>query len=103
MENNNPSRVSIKFCGGCNPRIDRGRLAYEIGKRLIPDGYELVYNSLDASFVVFLSGCNANCALPKTETEMPHVVVAANTVDSLAVDEKELAGRIIEQVRKHFD
>ena len=27
-----PATLGIQFCGGCNPRIDRGRIALELSR-----------------------------------------------------------------------
>ena len=54
--------VGIKFCGGCNPRIDRVGVAEAIKKRLIELGITVVYNNSDADFIVYLSGCSSSCA-----------------------------------------
>jgi len=35
--------ICIKYCGGCNPRIDRAKLALEIEKLLTPE-YSLTTN-----------------------------------------------------------
>lgn len=53
--------VNIWFCGGCNPRYDRGDFA----RRLIQNYPELqfVYNAVqDTDVVILLCGCSAACA-----------------------------------------
>ena len=40
--------VGIQFCGGCNPRIDRGRIALELQQALEGMGHRVVFNSPDA-------------------------------------------------------
>ena len=94
--------VSIIFCGGCNPRIDRGRIASEIGAVLGGYGYQVSFNRRDAAFLIYLSGCLANCAHRYSQACRPGVVVAAATVDAMATDETELVGDIVEKVRNYF-
>jgi hypothetical protein len=42
--------VSIIFCGGCNPGIDRGSLAAELARRLAAMDCRLSYNDRTATF-----------------------------------------------------
>ena len=58
-----------------------------------------MFNQPGSDFVVYLSGCTANCARRYDAGEVPHVVVAAETVDAEPVDEaaiaREVAGRAL--------
>lgn len=91
--------VSIKFCGGCNPRIDRARIAGEVRDNLTAYGCGVVFNRLEADVVVYLSGCTAGCACRSCDSHKPGVVVAANTVDAQPVDEAELGSLISQKAR----
>ncbi len=54
--------VNIQFCGGCNPRYDRGALAGRIREEF-PD-FEYQYNAKDnTDAVLILCGCSAACAV----------------------------------------
>ena len=97
-------QISIKFCGGCNPKIDRGRIAEEVQSMLSPTEFSVCYNRLDVDFVVYLSGCQSNCAQRYNPTEEAGVaIVAGATVDSLGIEEKELAAEIAKRVRDFFE
>ena len=89
-----PMTAGIRFCGGCNPRIDRGQIALELQKALVGMGFGVVFNSPDADFVVFLSGCLSGCAFKYNPNDPPYVTVAAATVDGVEV----AAGRIVPEV-----
>lgn len=82
--------VSIKFCGGCNPRIDRGKIAGELKKRFEKLGMTVVWNKLDADFIVFLSGCTTSCACRWVLPDVPSVVIAATTVNHREVAEEDI-------------
>lgn len=99
----NNRRISIVFCGGCNPRIDRGKVALQIQDILVARGYQVSYNSFDVDFVIYMSGCTANCALKYNLNSLPAVIVAAATVDVVAIDEGKLAKEIIMKVRNYFE
>jgi len=87
--------VGIQFCGGCNPRIDRGRIAQELQKSLVGMGFDVVFNSPDADFVVFLSGCLSGCAFKHNPKDPPYVTVAAATVDGVEVAEDRIVPEVL--------
>ena len=95
--------VNIKFCGGCNPRIDRVKIAEEIKNYLQLRGADVVYNKLEADFIVFISGCSASCASRGAASGQPaHTVIAGMSIDSLSVAEGELIKLAIEKVRDYL-
>ena len=95
--------VSINFCGGCNPRIDRGKVAGEIKELLMSKDYLISFNSFEVDIVIYLSGCTSNCAQKYSKCDMPSVVVAAFTVDTLIVDESRLVAEIVLRVRNYYE
>jgi hypothetical protein len=96
-------RISIKFCGGCNPRIDRGRIAEKVKAYFSESGYEVIYNNLDADFIIYLSGCPASCAKHYSTSGAPCVVIAACTIDAVVVEENEISTQIIDKARDYFE
>lgn len=95
-------QISINFCGGCNPRIDRGLLAEKLQNILQRDGYHVYYNSRIVDFIIYISGCTASCARRYSNSTIASVVVAAATLDAAAVAENELVVKIVEKVRAYF-
>ena len=85
--------VSIQFCGGCNPRIDRGQVARELQEAMEAMDIEVVFNTLVADVVIFLSGCMSGCAFKFHPTTPPYITIAATTVD----DEEVGPARIVPQ------
>ena len=55
------SRVAIKFCGGCNPIVDRGRLARSIREHL-PGVVCWVPSDEKVDLLLIISGCLTACA-----------------------------------------
>lgn len=96
-------RVGVKFCGGCNPRIDRGRIAKEAAKYLAREGIEVIYSLKAAQFAVYISGCTANCAAKYNVIDIPSVVVSGEMINSLAVEEKKIVNEIVMKVRNYFE
>ncbi|EAX48076.1 hypothetical protein TcarDRAFT_1954 [Thermosinus carboxydivorans Nor1] len=95
-------RVSIYFCGGCNPRIDRGQIAKEVSQLLAGQGFQILFNTLDADFIVFLSGCTVSCANKYHSGGRPAITVAADMVDGMNVDLGRLSDEIVMKVMDYF-
>ena len=98
-----PMTVGIQFCGGCNPRIDRGQIALELQKAFIDMGFDVVFNSPDADFVVFLSGCLSGCAFKFNPTGPPFVIVAGATVDGIELGDDLKVSEVIRKVRQYYE
>ena len=92
--------IGIRFCGGCNPRIDRGRIARELERALAAEGHPVVFNSPDADFVIFLSGCLTGCAFKYNPKDPPFITVAAATVDGEETAEDRIVPDVLRKVRQ---
>jgi len=90
--------LSIKFCGGCNPRIDRGRIADQIRNYFLKYGMSVIFNDLEADIILYLSGCTANCAERYTKCDKMSVVIAGTTVNAIEVYERQLSIVVIEKI-----
>ncbi|HWR06608.1 hypothetical protein [Sporomusa sp.] len=99
----NHRRIGIVFCGGCNPRIDRGKIAAGVRAVLETAGYMVEINSVAVDYVIYLSGCTASCALKYTCGKAPATVVAAATIDATRVAEGELVTEIVTKVRNFYE
>ena len=91
--------ISIKFCGGCNPSIDRGKLAAAVQEFLTAHRHNVFYNRTEADLVIFISGCSANCAWRYAETDSPHIVVAGTRIDGFAVPKEKLESELINKIK----
>ncbi len=91
--------ISIKFCGGCNPRIDRGAIAKKLSEALAVSGIETSFNQLTGDLIVYLSGCTANCAQRYSSSAIPGITVSGAMVDACAVDESKLVDEIMNRVK----
>jgi hypothetical protein len=93
--------IGIRFCGGCNPRIDRGRIARELEQALAAMGHPVVYNSDGADLVIFLSGCLSGCAFKYNPKDPPYIAVAATTVDGEEAGEDRIVPEVLRKVRQY--
>ena len=96
-------RISINFCGGCNPHIDRGKVAREVKELLTSYGYVISFNSCDVNFAIYLSGCTSNCAQKYSLCDIPCIVITASMIDTLNVDEGEIVTEIVKRVRSYYE
>lgn len=94
-----PAVVRIRFCGGCHPRIDRGRIALELREALEGMGCRVAFGGGDeADFVVFLCGCLSGCAFRDNPGDVPSVAVAEATVDFWEVGEERIVPEVLARV-----
>lgn len=89
-------KVGVKFCGGCNPYIDRKMVNDRVKELLPPGKYTLEYFDFDdcKRFLV-INGCSLNCA--KFENVSDVVVVAGLSVDGKQYPEQELPIEVVKR------
>jgi hypothetical protein len=95
--------IGVKYCGGCNPLIDRAKLVQEIGK-LLPPEYSLTTdqssNTWDVGILV--CGCKTACA-DKSEFKIlarTWIIVAGSSVDLGNASEEKLADVVVRKMKK---
>jgi len=81
----------IVFCGGCNPHIDRGAVAAELGEDETADGA-----------TVYLSGCARACASDHrlTADEPGAVVVAGESVDGSPTPRDDIVATVRQKLKE---
>jgi hypothetical protein len=92
--------IGIKYCGGCNPHIDRTKLVQKISKLLPP---EYIFTTLKSSLWdigIMVCGCPTACADKPEFKNLARkwIIVAGNSVDQNNAPEKELAYIIIDKI-----
>lgn len=97
------TEISIQFCGGCNPRIDRGRIALDLKRGLEGMGFHVSFNNPDSDVVIFLSGCMSGCAFKFNPRNPPYVSVAANTVDIEEVERSRIVPEVLRKVKEYYE
>ena len=88
------ARIGVKYCGGCNPRIDRSKLVREIVRMMPPESRlvaESPLNPWDAGILV--CGCPVACADRPEVRRMARrwIRVGGETVDLESVPEDGMA------------
>ena len=99
------AEIGIKYCGGCNPLIDRARLAKDIENMLGP-GYKLVRVPAQSTLEIALliCGCETTCAEGPDVTgpegqARTWIIIGGPAVDRAHIPEKEMARAIVEKLR----
>ncbi len=94
--------IGVKYCGGCNPTIDRVRVVSEI-QEMLPPWFTLTSDTDIAPWEtgIMMCGCISTCIdKPEIRKLARHwIIVAGNNVDMLGVPEKEIARTILEKIK----
>lgn len=95
--------VGIKYCGGCNPQIERGKVA-EALQMFLPDGLRFADDTAVSPWDVgiLISGCNVACAdSPELRALASRwILVRGAMVDDAVVPEAEIARVIAEKLSR---
>ncbi len=99
-------RVGVKYCGGCNPRIDRSKFVDELRKMLAGDlSLAIGCNTEKWQLGILVCGCSAACAdRPETRSSaLEWIVVSGPAVESESISESELATIVALKIKKFFE
>jgi 3-hydroxyacyl-[acyl-carrier-protein] dehydratase len=95
--------IGIKYCGGCDPIIDRKKLVQEI-KRLLPPEFILADNKINDQWDIgiVVCGCPTACAnMPDVkDLACKWIIVAGNSVDLDDAPEEKLAAIVARKMKK---
>jgi hypothetical protein len=95
--------IGIKYCGGCNPHIDRLRLAQEIGKSL-PNKYVLTTESSTNPWDIgiMICGCPTACVDKPDVRGLARkwIFIAGKSIDLDNMPEEKLADIVIQKLKK---
>jgi hypothetical protein len=93
--------IGLKFCGGCNPVIDRAALVREIGK-LLPAGWKLVTERQAVPWekAMLVCGCPVACANRPEVKDLAEewVLISGPMIDLKMVPEKEMAAVVVRKI-----
>ena len=55
-------KVGVRYCGGCNPRYDRGSVFQEIQDRMQDIDFEIAQEGVEYDALLVIGGCTSCCA-----------------------------------------
>jgi hypothetical protein len=89
-----PPRLAIKFCGGCNPVIDRGQLAGDIRENL-SGLVRWVPAEEETDLLLIICGCLTACADRPgvTEKTAEYLIIAGGSFSSIRTGAENRAER----------
>lgn len=97
-------KLRIKYCGGCNPIINRSKLVKEVINALSKEvDVEIVDNDADVGILV--GGCQVCCPnLSQIEDQAKQwVIVGGDLVDHLPVSIGQLPQKVINKVLAKYN
>ena len=85
--------IGIKYCGGCNPHMDRTKLVREIKKLLSPEYSFSTDQSSPWDVGLLICGCPAACADKPEFKNLARkwILVAGNSADRDSSPEEKIA------------
>lgn len=98
-------RVAVKYCGGCNPQIERSGFVDELGKELDGEIHLTVdYGAEEFELGVMVCGCPVACANRpgKRAAVQNWIVVAGAAVDTATMHENKLPEFVALKIREFF-
>lgn len=94
-------RIGVKYCGGCNPVIDRTGLIREIEK-LLPSDHRLITEqcSQPRDVGILVCGCPVACADKPEIRNLARrwIIIAGGLVDLEAVPEEKMARAVVQKI-----
>ena len=94
--------ICVKYCGGCNPIIDRAKLVQEIKKLLSPEFLLSESQTREQWDIgILVCGCLTACANKPDfkNSTVKWILVAGHSVDHNNVPEKELASIVLAKLK----
>ena len=93
--------IGIKYCGGCNPHIDRTKLVQKISKLLPPEYIFTTKQSSPWDIGILVCGCLTACEDKPDFKNLARkwIIVAGNSVNMDSAPEKELAVIVAHKIR----
>ena len=95
------AKISIIFCGSCNPKINVKHIANLLVSELKTKNYDVVFNTANADFAIYLSACNCSCAFRYNDYSLPSIEINSNSLNLFdTTKEEQLVQSILAYVEK---
>ena len=97
--------IGVKYCGGCNPHIDRSALVQEI-ERLLSPGWKMVADQPTNQWekAILVCGCPVACADRPAIRNLARqwVLVSGPMIDLEYVPEDKMAAVIVQKIQQEM-
>ena len=100
-------RVSLKYCGSCNPLIDLSQIGNELTEAIRKEDNLIVVSpeSNDIDIIVILCGCARACG-NKAEIgarARRSIVVAGEALDMMPLGAKDISLAVLKKLKRSHD
>ena len=95
--------IGVKYCGGCNPVIDRAKLVRDIEELLRPDlSLTTDRSSGPWDIGILVCGCPAACPDKAEIRDLARrwITVAGGLIDLDVLPESKMAQAVVQKIRK---
>ena len=100
--NNVAMRIAVKYCGGCNPSIDRANLVGKLAILLAethPEWKLVTLNEDDFDVILLINGCPVGCVQKQFLNEArPVFLIAGESLQRERISEKDLPAELITKI-----
>jgi hypothetical protein len=100
--------VGVKYCGGCNPHIERSGFVDKLKEKFAGEGelrLTICRGTGEWDLGILVCGCPVACAdRPETRSRARKwIVVAGPNVDLESMPEEEMATAVALRIKKYFE
>jgi hypothetical protein len=96
--------IGVRYCGGCNPQIDRSRVIRNLNEILKKRGLKVdltIDKERDVDIVLLVNGCMHACLEEEylvSGHNLQYISVKGEMVDDKYIDEKSIPGFLIKKI-----
>jgi len=98
-------RIAVKYCGGCNPGIERGDLVFRLADILAierPEWELVLMNDEPWDVLLIINGCPVGCSAKQFLAETrPVLIVAGESLQHKRMREEELPMAVFQKVMEY--
>ncbi|MFZ5642869.1 MAG: hypothetical protein ACOY46_04665 [Bacillota bacterium] len=101
MMNNRSIKVAVKYCGGCNPEIDRENIISRLTAETGLDIYHFNESAERPDILIAVNGCPRGCLMPGPAgfQDGKVIVIAGLSIDCWPVTQEEMTSRLIGRLK----
>ena len=96
-------KIAVKYCGGCNPSIDRANLVGQLAMLLAdahPDWKLVTLGDTEYDAVILVNGCTVGCVQKQfVEETRPVFLIAGESLQRERISERDLPQEVIRKIR----
>ena len=96
--------IGVRYCGGCNPEIDRPEIIKNFQRLIKKNAFEIKLitdKKAKIDLILFVNGCRHACLEEKAanrDKEIPVISIKGKMVDDRFIEETEIPGFLISKI-----